>query len=339
MTGKKIEFIDFAKGYSIITIVLYHFLSRFSLPAILSKAIMFGGTGAHFFIFLSGFGLALSGKQDVLLFYKRRFVKIFIPYFIVISFIYIFNRYVPLYKDGLYAYCGHIFLFKMFDNSIVGSFGGHLWFVSVIFQFYIIYPFLVRLMHKIGREKFVIMSLAISVLYWCVTYVSGFYTLRIWNSFFLQFLREFSFAMVLAELYVQNKYIFWKQRNFFLLLVAISGIGLYGLLAIKGGKAGRIFNDIPALVGYASFCVLLYALMDKTVHFLKSMIIYVGGFSYSLYLTHVFVLDFFTRFFNTGKNFWGYHFFILIAAILVAIFFSRLSGLINNLIPKNTAVG
>jgi len=110
---------------------------------------MSGGMGVHLFFVLSGFGLGLSAKIKATSFYKKRFIKILIPYYIVILIIYAINVIHPVYEDGsLYALCGHLFLYKMFDKNIITSFGYHFWFLSTIIQFYIIFPLIIVIKQK-----------------------------------------------------------------------------------------------------------------------------------------------------------------------------------------------
>ena len=169
-TGR-IEFLDFAKGFAILTIVFYHYLST-SATGLMSKAIMLGGTGAHMFIILSGFGLTLySSSYSPLQFYKRRFYKILLPYYFFVTFLFGINQFYPFFpNNGLYAYFGHIFAYKMFDNSIIGSYGSHLWFISVIIQFYLAFPFLIRIKARLGDKYFVILTSLLSMLYWVVLF-------------------------------------------------------------------------------------------------------------------------------------------------------------------------
>jgi peptidoglycan/LPS O-acetylase OafA/YrhL len=73
---KKIEVIDFLKGYSMLSIVIYHIGQELNLPGAVAKMINFGGTGVHTFIFVSGFGLYLSHLRRPLsfvLFLRKRF--------------------------------------------------------------------------------------------------------------------------------------------------------------------------------------------------------------------------------------------------------------------------
>ena len=57
---KKLDVINFLRGYSIFTIVLMHLVQSYSLPSWAMKATSFGGAGVHVFILCSGFGLYLS---------------------------------------------------------------------------------------------------------------------------------------------------------------------------------------------------------------------------------------------------------------------------------------
>jgi len=76
MKTKQIDYIDFAKGFAILSIVVFHYCRPFA-AGIWSKAIMFGGTGVHLFFVISGFCLALSSQQTKICnFFQKRFIKI-----------------------------------------------------------------------------------------------------------------------------------------------------------------------------------------------------------------------------------------------------------------------
>lgn len=288
------EFIDFAKGFSIFTIVLYHYLNAVPLPGFLKHAIMLGGAGVHLFIFLSGFGLFISKKKTVYDFYNRRLIKVLVPYYLFVTFLFIFNSLIKINTPhSLYAYLGHIFLYKMFDNSIVGSYGNHFWFLSTIIQFYLFFPVLRFLIEKIGNKMFAISTLSLSIGYWLIVYYSGHAELRVWNSFFLQYLWEFCAGMICAHLIKAKRYIFWEIKWPILFVIAFLGISLMGFLAIKGGYIGKLFNDIPAFFGYSALVILIYDFSFKVMKPSKRFFIWIGGISYSLYLTHLFVLSLF----------------------------------------------
>ena len=198
---KKIEYIDFAKGYAIFTIVLYHALQRVALPGVLQKAIVFGGTGVHLFFLLSGFGLGLSKSPvSTTLFYKRRLTKVWLPYVLALTVSLLAASAFGLFPDGWQAWLAGVGLYQMFYEPWILSFGGHFWFISAIVQFYLAFPLLMPVKQKTGNNvRFVALALAVSVAWWLAVYFLGKGDLRTWNSFFLQFLWEFALGMALAD--------------------------------------------------------------------------------------------------------------------------------------------
>ena len=169
MKKNRLDFIDFAKGFAILFITVFHYTQPYAI-GVWSKLIMFGGAGVHLFFIISSFGLSLSSKQlGVIEFYKQRFLKILLPYYIVVLFVYAINMLLPIYpENSLYALGGHLFLYKMFDENIMTSFGYHFWFMSTIIQFYLAYPFIMKLRNKVSSTQFIIVSLIISLIYWVI---------------------------------------------------------------------------------------------------------------------------------------------------------------------------
>lgn len=150
---KKIEIIDYLRGFSIFTIVLMHLIQSYPIPQIIRTASSFGGAGVHVFILCSGFGLYLSHLNKPLSyinFLKRRFIKVYIPYIAII----LLSACIPCYassENKFIELLSHIFLFKMFNESLEGSLGYQMWFISTIIQFYLLWPILVKLF--MGKHK------------------------------------------------------------------------------------------------------------------------------------------------------------------------------------------
>lgn len=296
---KRIEFLDFAKGFAIVTIVLYHCL-RTGSDSLFQKLILFGGAGVHLFIFLSAFGLTLATKKTFVRFYKRRFLKILIPYYFFIILLFILNFILPVYEHhNIYAFLGHIFLYKMFDNNIITSFGYHFWFLSTLFQFYILFPFLRRIMEKIKPGLFLLLSFFISIVYWIILYIFNLGENDVLRFLFVQFLWEFSLGMYLAEKYKKTGYTFWELNTVILLLSAVFGVGMVVILALKLKMIGRIFNDIPSFVGYTSLVILVYRFADRFVKLVKKWVLAIYNFAYSLYIIHGYLIALFIYFIIT----------------------------------------
>ncbi|HXB30360.1 MAG TPA: acyltransferase [Puia sp.] len=287
----KIEVIDFLKGYSILSVVLYHFFQGIQLSPLLSKAINFGGTGIHIFFFASGFGLFFShlqkpiGYRDFL---KNRFTKIYIPYIIVVTLSALISLFIPIYENNWNNYFSHVFFYKMFDDHLIGTYGYQLWFISSIVQFYLLFPLIVKLREWIPGKTFLLVGLLISY-----TWVTIFLLLnkdgyRNWNSFFLMFIWEFMLGMYCAEMYLKNGYKFWDIPKSYLIGISIGGLGIYSLMAIMGGRFGKSFNDVPALFGYASLCIFIYSLKIK---WFNRFIFFTARLSFSIFLIHFLILN------------------------------------------------
>src|ERR1700733_6527178 len=235
---KKIEVIDFLKGYSILSIVIFHLFQSISLPPFIARGIDFGGTGVHTFIFASGFGLYLSHLKkplDIIGFLKKRFTKIYTPYILVVALIAFVSLFVPIYENSLYAFLGHVLLYKMFDNDIICSYEYQFWFISTILQFYLLFPLIVKGKEKLRDAPFLLISLFLSLAWGILLIVTGKDFYRDWTSAFFTYLWEFSLGMLCADRLFRQGYKFWDIPKLVLLLLAVGGIGLYGLLALNFG--------------------------------------------------------------------------------------------------------
>jgi len=297
------EFIGFARGYAIFTIILFHAFQRLALPGFLSKAIVFGGTGVHLFFLLSGFGLALSGRSESILeFFRRRFFKVWAPYVVALTLSLGLAVLWNIFPDRFDAWLAGAGLYQMFFEQYIESFGGHFWFISAIMQLYLVFPIL-----KFGLDRtpslrrFVWIGLAVSGVWWITVFLLEKSELRTFNSCFLQFLWEFMLGMAVAKAIKTSENLgkwmkvvqhFWQPASWFYWLCGgffASAVML--LMAIKGGAAGRIFNDVPALVGYGMLSVSVFFFGKRRWPAVVRFFSWIGGFSYSLYLIHIIILE------------------------------------------------
>jgi len=302
---KRLEIVDFLKGYSIFTIMIFHYLQHFQLPNPFNKLIFFGGTGVHLFVLLSGFGLYLSFLNKPLsypVFLKKRIVKVYIPYIIVVLISALISVFIPIYQNSLYALGGHIFLYKMFDENIIGSYGYPLWFISMILQFYLTFNMVVWIKSKLKNGHFLILSLIVSLCWTTVVFVLGKGDERIWNSFFLQYFWEFSLGMVIADKISKNeKLIGRKINNLHLLIIGLLNCLIYGYLALKAGSVGKLYNDVFALSGYSLLAIFFFNLKIKPIN---QFFLFFGKISFSVYLLHILIITTLsTLFYNLNANY------------------------------------
>ena len=295
---KKIELIDFLKGYSIFTIVAFHYFQILILPEPFNKFICFGGTGVHLFILLSGLGLYLSylnQPENYTSYLKKRISKVYVPYIIAVLITVAISIVIPIYEISLYSIFGHIFLYKMFDENIIGAYGYPLWFISLIFQFYIVFYIIIYFKKRSTPIFFVLICLCISICWAFLVMLLGKELVRVWNSFFLQYLWEFAIGMVIASLIHESYKIKFKIKSHYILLIAVICSAIYGYLAILPGGIGKLFNDVPALIGYSFLGIWLYLLK---INLVNKFFLFTGKISYFLYLVHILVFSIFSVFFN-----------------------------------------
>ncbi|MCA9148848.1 MAG: acyltransferase [Planctomycetales bacterium] len=285
----RVTFLDFARGFSMIAVVLYHTLQP-AAEGKLAMAIRFGGSGVHAFLFLSGFGLMMSSlkRPDLQGFFTRRFKRVLLPYYLFVTFIAIVSIFLPLYPgDGLRAYLGHILLFRMFDESIIVSFGYHLWFLATIIQFYLIYPLLFRVYQRLGGRTTLCLAILISTLFGILTVWLDRTEYRIYNSSCLMFLWEFVFGMVVAEAYISHGFRFWETSAIRVGIITILALIAEVLLVLRGGEIGQLLNNPAAMFAFGGLTILTYRLIRylKLVWF-EQAILWFAKISYEVYLVH-----------------------------------------------------
>src|SRR3989344_2288321 len=133
------------KGFAILGVLFAHIgYVLASDNKFLFPLSVFGGIGVNIFLFLSGYGLAISGTKkplSVLEFYKKRLPKLFLPLWIVLIIfllldLFILQRTYPV---------------EEFKNAFLGLFPGAdiklninspLWYFTPILFYYLIFPFL-----------------------------------------------------------------------------------------------------------------------------------------------------------------------------------------------------
>ena len=169
-----------------------------------------------------------------------------------------------------------------------------MWFISVIFQFYFVFIFMAKGLRKIGPKNFFILSFAVSLSWWVIVVLAGKSDERVWNSFFLQYLWEFSLGMTLADCFT-NKDRFFIPTKRALVIAAAAGIAFLGVTGVVVG-AMRTINDVPSLIGYGALAILIYSLNIGSVNYFIER---VGAFSYEWYLVHILAFQIVTVLFRS----------------------------------------
>ncbi len=291
---RKLDVVNFLRGYSISTIVIMHLVGMLGISGIWEKAAAFGGAGVHVFILCSGFGLYLSYLRKPLgyiAFLKKRFTRIYMPMAVLCVATAVWMACMG--REWFMPLWGNLLLFKMFVPELESSMGGQMWFVSTIIQFYLAWPLIVKLFNIRGGVK---LALIISLLWSTTVGLLGYAEERVWNSFFLQYLWEFCLGMKMAEIYHDNPKALEVPRWKYLLTLCVAGVGLTGIMGFAGWP-WKLYNDIPSLMGYMSLALIIYKVGIKP---LNRLLEWTNRFSYEWYLVHMLVFD--IIFYYIGHN-------------------------------------
>ena len=177
---------------------------------------------------------------------------------------------------------------KCLMSHLIGTYGYQLWFISTIIQFYLLFPLIVKLRDWMPGRIFLVAGLLICFCLGC-SYFWYYTKMRTETGtvFFYVPLGVYA-GHVLRRMLPENGIEFWKIRKSELIMLAIAGLALYSILAIRFGPVGRTLNDVPALFGYASLCILIYTL---GIPVFNRFIMFTAKISFPIFLIHFLVLN------------------------------------------------
>lgn len=276
-------------GISIICIIIFHYVEdcgiyhvhkngwvEFSRNYITSSSV-------DGFLFLSGFGLyyAMKKHPDISQFYKRRFTRILIPYFLIAIPALCWNDFL-FDKTGVKAFFSDLSFYSFFTRGM-----SWFWYILLICFCYLIFPFIFRAIDKAPDEESEQMRIInLFTFFTMITFVIRLSNKELFDNTNLALLRIPFFCLGCFI----GKYSYEKR--------SISG-GTYGLMllslfAIQFRKGSKIiFARYSAAFLNISACILIAILFSKLKHFekihnwIKKFFEWFGKYSLELYLAHV----------------------------------------------------
>lgn len=252
-------------GCAIVWIMMLHFTFTQIKP--LGFVAQYGFAGVEIFMLVSGFGLFFSLDKDsrLLMFYRRRLLRIFPTYYLIGI-----AASIILFHDGILAY--------LYRYSTIGFWTGGLyweWYVPSIVVLYLFAPFLKKMIDN--RQLLLMVCLAIVILGVSYFVVAKEIVGAKEPHFFLLYrIPTFMLGMTCA---------YWTKRNIgakYFLMILLAGIPCFALLFPHHHE---IYNyKYFSLIFLLPLFIISFTALAKYVCFLRPALTAIGKASLETYL-------------------------------------------------------
>lgn len=350
---KKIEELDFARVVAMLSVIMIHVTSTYIYVE--SRYMIFGMNIAFIlnqlsrfavpmFILLSGASLGLSRQEEnCLRFYKKRFLKIGIPYLIWFTFYYFYNyrrNYTDAFSGGLNGVLTYL------KSLILGQSASHLYFIVILIQLYLLYPLLRKAVDRAPRGSVIlsfIVTVTVQVLYllqnYNINYIPGFIRPYLWL-LFPTWLFYFIFGMSLNRKRLEYLRKASGKNAAAILVVTV----LFSILYVTAGKMTGMIDSIKASLNLFTVLVLVNAFgLWKYIGrcpAAKRAVSFLSQHSMTVYFNHILVLYFFRRFAVFSKGMLGMllmYTAVFITAVILAVIIDGVILYIQRVLGKHKA--
>lgn len=276
-------------GVAMLCVFVFHCRGAYSSSDFLQSIMSRGYMGVAVFMFLSAIGcsysMSKSGGGDVLSFYKRRLLRIFPTYWLIMTGVYVlvailnnagvmpedYWRYPHTLWEGIQAYTT---IGYWIDGGLY-----YLWYVPAIVVLYIVFPFIYKMFARC-RWSAVTIAVVPILLAFLPKEIFGEY------SYFLSFVGIFMYGALVYYWVKSDK----KVNSLVVLMVGIGALGYYMTRSIMHLGGGNI-PVIEDAVLYATFPFMLMALTTAlNVSWIEKPLAFVGKITLEFYLIHEFIL-------------------------------------------------
>jgi len=298
---------DHLRGFAAVLILLYHsfqhmsgFMAhgsgfvesdRISTHNPLLALLLEGHTAVALFIVMSGFLFtrsALGKDVEYGPFIRNRLLRIYPLLMLLVVVELAINSQLTL-QNLVFIILPTGYFPAVASMGVVGSM---FWAVAVEFQFYLVFPFLIRVLNERGiRPLLAIIALAILIRFGTTFYGSNIRDVSYWTS--LGRIDQFLIGMIAAKLYAEHhapeKANTWSFVGAAMLVVAV----VYGFHRLGGWPVVANWKGVWPTIEGAAWALVIFTYIPvakKVPRVLSRIASSIGEISYSTYLLHVSVL-------------------------------------------------
>jgi peptidoglycan/LPS O-acetylase OafA/YrhL len=308
--SRRLPELDILRAFAICLIVFSHFPPLSTLYIDVSTRLWCATFGLALFLFLSGFSLHRSNRitsaADVLLFYKKRIIRIY-PLYVLIIAVYVLLQVVPLSNSFLDTTLtpGEIAVNVIGLQALLNTPSYNaLWFIGLILTFYLIYP-VMMLASSEKTVRIIIFSCAALALFAYLRIAFNIVNLRL-IYYYVLFVGGILASKALLT-HTHRSHFSTRRSRIVYLIGALPLLGIAMAFYQQNlGETGELIsfyanmaNYVPkALISFLFISCALCAARVVTMTFNKcyyAPLLFISFLSYSIYLVHPLVLTACTR--------------------------------------------
>lgn len=235
-----------------------------------------GYGGVDIFFFLSGLGIYFAyGKENIRIFFKKRFLRI-LPYYIpiVILFTTLFQ-----YPTGMIGLKGVFLRIFLLDYWVEGD--GLGWYIPVALLFYILTPFVMKLLGDGSGQRWIVVLVLVAVIGFLFDYLGYWW---IMNTVVFR-LASYVLGIHVGYLIANNQSvnIVWLIISF---VIGAATYGLQYLYGHEGGDVARYLAVAPFFFLTFPICAVLSYVFSLIKNYKFPFLYFIGSYTLGIYIFH-----------------------------------------------------
>lgn len=231
------------------------------------------------FIFMAGYFTNIEKTTD---FYKKKILRL-LPALLIWDFIYTI----------VWALSNKPTLLSAIKSLIISSKSGHLYYIYVLIQLFVIAPFLIKFIRKYKKRKIVYFPLLITPIYnTLLLYINIKYDTNIplYQYYIFGWVSYYYFGLLTKEKIISNN-ICVKKEVFILLTTLILSI-MEGIIVYSCFENYAIATLQLGIVNFfysILICKIFYNISNQKTQS-NEILVKIGNYSFGIYLSHILVL-------------------------------------------------
>lgn len=285
---------------AIILVVFHHLTFKYE-SGILGQAYSFfrvtGAFGVDIFLFLSGLGChySFSKNENIIEFYKRRFMRI-LPAYLIVAIPAYFVTDILIAKEGILTYLSDVTLISFWIK------GGSDWYIAASIILYLLFPIIYKSISKVKTGFFILLGewAIVSLAVYCIDHSYFAATSRLWAR-----IPAFILGAVIApKIQAGFEISYWNRKLVIAVMIHLVSLLAEAFLALKGREYAYSFTArlIYCPLAISAVFILSWFFSKIKMSATKGILVFLGGITLEIYMLNQRVIDLCTYY---GKKLMG----------------------------------